>query len=289
MRSPLREEILARAELIDDPARRRVRVLPEAPARELAAARAAPLRQVHAEALAAGVWPLRYVRNRDALSLEDQRRLLASCAAVVGLGGLGGQSALTLARIGVGRLILVDADRFDETNLNRQAFSDTACVGRPKSARAAEVLAAVNPGVEVAAREARLTPANAGELLGGAAVILDGLDNAPDRFALQGAARALRVPLVHAAVAGFEGRLMTVFPGDPGLRLLYPDGGGAVTPDRPEAVLGVPAPTPAVLASLQAAEAVLILLGRGARHRNAMLAVDLEAGTMERCRFDGAG
>jgi molybdopterin/thiamine biosynthesis adenylyltransferase len=268
-----------------DPAGRTVSVLAEAAGGDVADAAQIPLRAVHRQALEAGVWPLRYLRNRDALSAADQRAICGSCVAVVGLGGLGGQAALTLARLGVGRLLLFDADRFDETNLNRQALSDTAALGQLKSERAAETIAAVNPAVEVVARTVRLGPENACDLLAGAAVVLDALDNVADRFSLEQAACALGVPLVHAAVAGFEGRLMTIFPGDAGLRLLYPAGAAPPDPGRPEAVLGVPAPTPAVLATLQAMEAVKLITGRGTPVRNAMLQLDLEGGTLERFAF----
>lgn len=278
----LRREILGCSTQVADPAGRQVPVVSEEAARAVAAAARVPLREVHRAALAAGVWPLRYLRNRDAISLEGQRALCAGCVAVAGLGGLGGQAALALARVGVGRLLLFDADRFDETNLNRQALCDAEALGRPKSERAAQTLAAVNPAVEVAAHAVRLSAGNARGLLAGAAVVLDALDNAPDRLVLEKAARELGVPLVHAAVAGFEGRLTTIFPGDRGLRLLYPVVSSRPDPERSEAVLGVPAPTPALLATLQAMEAVKILTGRGTPVRNAMLHLDLEAGTMER-------
>ena len=277
--------ILALVTEVADPAGRAVPVITEQAAFEIAAADRIPLREVHRQALAAGIWPLRYLRNRDALSIDNQRALCGATVAVVGLGGRGGQAVLTLARLGIGRLLLLDADRFDETNLNRQAFCDTAALGRPKSERAAEAVAAVNPAVEVVARTARIGPENAGELLAGASVVLDALDNVADRFTLELGARELGVPLVHAAVAGFEGRLMTIFPGDPGLRLLYPAGALPPDPGRPEAVLGVPATTPAVLATLQAQEAVKLITGIGKPVRNAMLHVDLANGTLERFTF----
>jgi molybdopterin/thiamine biosynthesis adenylyltransferase len=285
MSAGARELIRARATQIQDPAGRTVSALAEDATGEIAAAAGVTRRDVHRQALDAAIWPLRYLRNRDALSLDHQRALCGACVAVVGLGGLGGLAALTLARLGIGRLLLFDADRFDETNLNRQALSDTAALGRLKSEQAAQTIAAVNPAVEVAARTARLDADNARELLAGAAVVLDALDNVADRFVIEAAARALGVPLVHAAVAGFEGRLMTIFPGDPGLRLLYPAGAAPPDPGRPEAVLGVPAPTPAILATLQAMEAVKIITGCGKPIRNAMLQLDLAGGTLERFAF----
>jgi molybdopterin/thiamine biosynthesis adenylyltransferase len=278
-------QILARVTEVPDPAGRTVPVLTEQAAGEIAALEQITRREVHRQALEMGIWPLRYLRNRDALSIDHQRALCRSSVAVVGLGGLGGQAALTLARLGIGRLLLLDADRFDETNLNRQAFCETAALGRLKSERAAEAIAAVNPAVDVVARAARIGHENAGELLAGADVVLDALDNVADRFALEQGSRELGVPLVHAAVAGFEGRLMTIFPGDPGLRLLYPAGAVPPDPGRPEAVLGVPAPAPAVLATLQAQEAVKLIAGIGKPVRNAMLHVDLVSGTLERFTF----
>jgi len=127
---------------------------------------------------------------------------------------------------------------------------------------------------------------NAREILAGSNVIVDALDNVPDRFSIQAAARSLKIPLVHGAVAGFEGQLMTIFPEDTGFSLLYGTGHAERHPEKsPEALLGVPAVTPSFVATLQVMEVVKILLNRGTPLRNLMVHVDLEAGEMNRFTF----
>ncbi|MBW2709296.1 MAG: HesA/MoeB/ThiF family protein [Deltaproteobacteria bacterium] len=212
---------------------------------------------------------------------------MKSRVAVVGSGGLGGPVLLLLARMGIGYLVVVDPDRFDETNLNRQALSSVPDLGQPKCEVAARVLGNVNPGVDVQVHQDRMDGTNAEALLAGSNVIVDALDNVPDRFSIQAVARSLKIPLVHGAVAGFEGQLMTIFPEDKGFSLLY--GTENVERNReksPEALLGVPAVTPSLVATLQAMEVIKILLNRGRPFRNAMVHVDMESGEMNRFSFE---
>jgi molybdopterin/thiamine biosynthesis adenylyltransferase len=151
---------------------------------------------------------------------------------------------------------------------------------------AARVIENINPGVDVRARKDRLDAKNAHEILAGSNVVVDALDNVPDRFSLQSAARVLGIPLVHGAVAGFEGQLMTIFPEDTGFSLLYGAGGPEKDPKKsPEALLGVPAVTPSFVATLQAMEVIKILLGRGKPFRNVMVHVDMETGEMNQFSF----
>ncbi|MBW1681109.1 MAG: ThiF family adenylyltransferase, partial [Deltaproteobacteria bacterium] len=146
-------------------------------------------------------------------------------------------------------IVVVDSDRFDETNLNRQALSSMETLGLPKAEVAARMVECINPGVEVIAHTARLDPSNGISLLRGTQVVVDALDNVASRFALQDAARDLNIPLVHGAIAGFEGQAMTISPEDRGMNLLYgknPKGEKSGRP-TPEAMLGVPAITPALM------------------------------------------
>ncbi len=281
--------ILERSKTIHDPAGREVKTLEEASAIEIGTRFGCTLRAVYEAALKRGICPCRYLRNRETISGEEQLRLVTSRVAVVGSGGLGGQVLLLLARMGIGYLVVVDHDRFDETNLNRQALSSVRNLGRLKCEVAARVLENVNPGVDVVAHAVQMGAANAGAILAEADVIVDALDNVPDRFVMQDTAASLKIPLVHGAVAGFEGQVMTVFPGDTGLTLLY----GARNEERPrektspEALLGVPAPTPAIVASMQVMEVMKILLKRGRPFRNTMVHMDMETGEMTRFSFDG--
>ncbi len=269
-----------------DQAGRSVRCLREEQALEIARRHHGTLRGVYRETLKNNIIPYRYVRNRTILSAKEQLRLLESDVAVVGAGGLGGLVLEILARTGIGRIIVVDDDILEETNLNRQVLSSKDTLGQSKTETGASRVRAVNPAVDMALYRKKINEDNGKELLAGAAVIVDALDTIGDRLALEKTARALNIPLVHGAVAGFEGHVMTVFPEDQGLVLLY---GETSLPEsekqNAEAVLGVPAATPFVIAALQAMEVVKIILQRGDPLRNRMLHADLETGRFSEFSF----
>jgi len=250
------------------------RSLPTGLVAELAERFGLPGWRVEARALAAGLVPERYIRNRKSFTAEDQVRLLASAAAVVGLGGLGGTVAEVLARLGVGRLTLIDGDRFEESNLNRQLLAAADTLGQPKARAAAARLAAVNPSVETRLAEEFLNEANGDRLLAGVDVVVDGLDTLTARLTLQAVCRRLGLPLISAAVAGAAGQLTVVYPGDPGLEALY---GPAPPPSAKgaEAALGTLPFAVMFLANLECAEVVKILLGRGRPLRRRLLIFDL--------------
>lgn len=286
MNAGVHRQIHEKARRVTDPAGREVQAIEDRAALEIARRCSLSLHEVYAEALRCLVYPCRYIRNRDIISPPEQLKLAESQVAVVGAGGLGGQVILLLARIGVGRLIVVDHDRFEETNLNRQALCSQESLRRPKAQTAAAVVASINPGVRVMAHPVKIDADNIDGVLTGADVIVDALDNAPDRLVLQEAARRLGLPLVHGALAGFEGRIMTVCPGDPGLAQIYDVAEKReADPERPEALLGVPAVTAALIATLQTMEVLKILLRRGRIFRRVMTHVDLEKGRFEEFRF----
>jgi molybdopterin/thiamine biosynthesis adenylyltransferase len=272
MSSDIQDRIRERAKIITDPAGREAEILEDRTAREIAWQSGVALHEIYREALKLGVYPYRYIRNRDILSAAEQLKLAEARVAVVGAGGLGGQVIVLLARLGVGTLVVVDCDQFDETNLNRQALCVGETLGEPKARAAAEAVASINPGVRVVPHPVRIDA-------------VDGLDNVPDRLLLQEAANRLGIPMVHGALAGFEGRIMTVLPGDAGVKQLYGEAASGADPDRPEAVLGVPAVTAALIGTFQAMEVLKILLGRGSLFRNTMAYVDLENGRLEEFRF----
>jgi molybdopterin/thiamine biosynthesis adenylyltransferase len=285
MSSDMQERIRERSRKITDPAGRETDILEDNAACEIAWQLGLGLGEIYHEALRLGVYPYRYIRNVDILSALEQLRLAKSRVAVVGAGGLGGQVILLLARVGVGTLVVVDCDLFDETNLNRQALCIEETLGEPKARVAAEAVAAINPGVRVIPHQVRLNADVIDGILAGCDVVVDGLDNAPDRLLLQDAAGRLGVPMVHGALAGFEGRVMTVFPGDAGVKQLYGEAASGTDPDRPEAVLGVPAVTAALIGTFQAMEVLKILLKRGGLFRNVMAYADLENGRLDLFRF----
>jgi molybdopterin/thiamine biosynthesis adenylyltransferase len=287
-RTVLEQAIQAKARPIKDLAGRDVSVLDEAHADAIAYDLAVTLLQVFKTALGLGISPRRYLRNRDGISLQDQLKLAEAKVAVIGAGGLGGTVIQLLGRIGIGRLTVVDSDVFDETNLNRQVFCTRDWIGQPKALAVQAQMKAINPAVEVHADNVRLDSANGPEILAGCQVIVDALDNVKDRLTLEALAKSMGVPFVHGALAGFEGQLMTVFPGDPGLKQIYGSGdqsGSAA--NRPEFLLGVPSITPSLVATLEAMEVLKILLNRGTPFRNKMVYIDLERGEWNQFSFQG--
>jgi molybdopterin/thiamine biosynthesis adenylyltransferase len=231
-------------------------------------------RTIELAALEQQILPERYARNTQSLSLADQQHLLQSRACIVGVGGLGGTVAEVLARIGVGRLQLVDGDGFEAHNLNRQRFAHSDNLGQPKAGEARREIARINPAVSVTASNIYLTEANADDLIAEAGVVIDCLDRLDTRRVLQKACRRRQVPLVSAAVAGTTGHLTVIFPEDAGWERMI----GEVGEDDARGVethLGNLPFTVSALASLEAAEAVKVLLGRGGLLRNRLLLVDL--------------
>jgi molybdopterin/thiamine biosynthesis adenylyltransferase len=232
------------------------------------------LRRVEQSALEMAIIPERYIRNVASLSPEDQHRLLDCSVCVVGVGGLGGSVAEMLARIGVGRLRLVDGDRFEESNLNRQRFADTASLDKPKAQIAREAIAAINPAVEVTALTEYLTTDNGPAIIGDADIAIDCLDSLPARLSLQTVCRNKQIPMVSAAVAGMSGQITVFYPEDEGLAALYGDLSAAA--DRgAETTLGNLPFAVTMLASLECSEAVKILLGRPQTLHGRLLIFDL--------------
>lgn len=197
----------------------------------------------------------RYERNIPALSEDECGILLGKRVLVVGCGGLGGHLIDMLARIGVGSLRVVDGDVFEPSNLNRQLLSEVPLLGVSKAKAAAARISRVNPDVEVEAIDAFLTEANAGRLLSGCDVVLDGLDNIESRRILAKECERSGIPYVYGAVSGWVAQAAVSMPGDRLVETLYPE----------EAVLknkSVLSFTPALCASMQVSLCVKLLLGR---------------------------
>jgi molybdopterin/thiamine biosynthesis adenylyltransferase len=278
--------IRERAREIKDTAERDVRVLYEADAMRISHEAGLSVYQIYLESLKRGIYPCRYIRNRQIISEEEQLKLAESRVAVIGLGGLGGQVILLLGRVGIGHLVVVDRDAFDETNLNRQALSSKDSLGKPKVQSAVKALENINPAVNVTGYQVKLDESNARAILAGSQVIVDALDNVTDRLLLEKTAKDLKIPMVHGALAGFQGQVMTIFPEDEGLSRIYGNGATSLEArERPEAVLGVPALTASFIANLEAMEVLKILLNRGRLFRNMMLFVDLEEGELNPFTF----
>jgi len=197
------------------------------------------------------------------VGMAGQRRLKGARVLIVGAGGLGSPAALYLAAAGVGTLGLVDFDVVEVTNLQRQILHGSAAVGRPKLESAAARLADLNPHVAVIRHDTRLSRDNALELIGGYEVVLDGADNFATRYLVNDACALLGRAVVHGSIFRFEGQA-SVFDAarGPCYRCLYrePPPPGMVPTCAEGGVLGV---LPGVIGTLQAIEAIKLVLGIG--------------------------
>jgi molybdopterin/thiamine biosynthesis adenylyltransferase len=232
----------------------------------------ATLAQVEEVALERGILPARYQRNRNAISVSDQLTLFRSSVAVIGCGGLGGYVVEELARLGVGKIVVIDPDVFEEHNLNRQLFSSPTNLGTAKVDAAFKRISEINPAVNLVPIQAAFSPEYGAALLDGCQVVVDALDSIQVRLELADVSTAMNIPLVHGAIAGWFGHVTTQFPGDDTVQAIYrswKNGKGV------EQTLGNPSFTPALIASLEVAEVCKLLLGQGTPLRGRQLMIDL--------------
>ena len=207
---------------------------------------------------------LRYSRQimLPAVGIEGQERLRASRVLIIGLGGLGSPAAMYLAAAGVGTLVLVDFDRVDLSNLQRQIIHTSDRIGQPKVESARESLRALNPETRIETFDQPLEGDALTRQVALADLVLDGTDNFATRFALNAVCRSQRTPLVSGAAIRMEGQV-SVFPGQPGTpcyHCLYPQEGQL---DETCSANGVLAPVVGVIGSIQAVEAIKLLTGIG--------------------------
>jgi len=226
-----------------------------------------------------------------------QQRLLESSAVLVGCGALGTALANLLVRAGLGRLRIVDRDFVEPSNLQRQTLFEEsdAREALPKAVAAERRLRAINSGVAVEGFVADLGPKNAEELLGGFPLILDGTDNFETRFLLNDAAIHLKVPWIYAAVVASYGVTLTVRPGQTAcLACALESGGPSGTDDDSQATaagaedtcdtVGVLAATAGVIASIEAAEAIKLLLGKTESVGGRLVSFDVWSGRHQSVR-----
>jgi len=229
----------------------------------------------------------RYARHLilPEVGADGQRRLKAARVLCVGAGGLGSPLALYLAAAGVGTLGLVDFDVVDATNLHRQILYGTADVGRPKLAAAAERLAGVNPNVRVVPFEERLTSENALRIVREFDVVADGTDNFPTRYLVNDACVLTGRPNVYASVFRFEGQVSVFWAQQgPCYRCLFPEPPppGLVPSCAEGGVLGI---LPGLLGTMQAAEALKLVLGAGEPLVGRLVLVDVLAARFRELRI----
>lgn len=190
--------------------------------------------------------------------IEGQKKLKAAKVAVAGIGGLGCPASIYLTAVGVGKVILIDKEKFELNNLNRQILGWQRDIGKFKAEVAKEKLEALNPEIEVEAVVAEITKENAHNVIGDVDVVVDGQDNWKTRFIINEYCATHNIPFIHAGVSALHGQVTTIVPGKgPCLRCIF-------LKDPPEVekipVLGA---TPALLASLQVMEAVKLITGIG--------------------------
>jgi molybdopterin/thiamine biosynthesis adenylyltransferase len=210
---------------------------------------------------------------------EGQQKLLDAKVLLLGAGGLGSPAALYLAAAGVGTLGIVDSDEVDVSNLQRQVIHSTDRIGVPKVDSAEQTIASLNPDVDVVKHQVRLDASNIMEILPDYDIVVDGLDNFPTRYLLNDASVRLKIPVVSAAILGFEGQLSVFKPYEgPCYRCLFP-----VPPPAELApscgangVLGV---LPGTMGLLQSTEVVKLVLGEGEPLIGRLLMYDALAAT----------
>ena len=208
------------------------------------------------------------------VDVEGQLKLLGSKVLLLGAGGLGSPAALYLAAAGVGTLGIVDMDVVDESNLQRQILHNSERIGERKVDSAKKTLTALNPDVNVVAYDVRLGADNVVDILTGYDVVVDGADNFPARYLLNDASLKVGMPVVHGSIFRFEGQATVFKPYDgPCYRCLIPE------PPPPElapscAEAGVLGVLPGIIGSIQALEAIKLILGIGDSLSGRLLAYD---------------
>ncbi len=199
---------------------------------------------------------------------EGQEKLKKAKVVIAGGGGLGSPSSIYLAAAGVGTLRIIDHDTVELSNLNRQILHWDKDVGRNKVDSAAEKLKQLNKEINIEALDETINENNVSELVGDFNVIVDAMDNLETRYLLNRVAVKNRIPFVHGAIYGFEGRAMTVIPGETAcLRCIY----RGPVPEEKFPVIGV---TPAIIGSIQATEVIKYIVGTGRLITDRLLVYD---------------
>ena len=199
---------------------------------------------------------------------EGQEKLKKAKVFIAGAGGLGSVTATYLAAAGVGVIRVVDHDRVELSNLNRQVLHWDEDIGKKKVDSAVEKLKRLNLRVKVEAIEEMITEVNISQLVDGFDLIVDAMDNLPARYLLNKVAIERNIPFFHGAVHGFEGRAMTIIPGETAcLRCIYR---GAIIEGK-FPVIGV---TPGVIGCIQATEVIKYIVGIGQLLTNRLLIYD---------------
>ncbi|RMH35350.1 MAG: molybdopterin-synthase adenylyltransferase MoeB [Nitrospirae bacterium] len=215
---------------------------------------------------------------------KGQAKLRKARVFIVGAGGLGSPAALYLAAAGIGTIGLIDSDRVDLSNLQRQILHHTPDVGRSKVQSAKEKIHALNPDVTVETYEERLMPHNAIKLIQSYDVVIDGVDNFPAKFLINDACFFADKPLVHGGILRFDGRVFTIVPGQSAcFRCIFrqPPPPGAVASCQEAGIIGAVA---GIIGTLQATEVLKLILGIGRPLTDRLLDFDARTTTFREIR-----
>jgi adenylyltransferase/sulfurtransferase len=210
----------------------------------------------------------RYSRQIRLFGEEGQEKLKKTSAFIAGAGGLGSAVSIYMAAAGFGKIVIVDCDRVDMSNLNRQVLHWTGDVGMSKARSAEETLQGINPEIEIEALDITINEENMDGLLEGCDLIMDAMDNFQVRYLLNHTALKKRIPLFHGAICGFQGQATTVLPGKTAcLRCIFPRA-------PPVEIFPALGSTCGVIGSVQVTEAVKYVIGRGELLMNRLLLWD---------------
>ncbi len=222
----------------------------------------------------------RYDRQIMIFGERGQKKLKKAKIFVAGLGGLGSPISIYLTLAGIGSIRIVDCDIVERSNLNRQILHWEEDIGRMKSESAEEKLKEMNPDVKIEALYEEINEDNIFELVGDSEIIVDAMDNFETRYLLNKVAIEKRVPLVHGAVYGFEGRITTIIPGEtPCLRCIYPK----APPISKFPVIGT---APGIIGVMEANEVIKLITGVGEVLKGVLLIWDGLDSSFERMKIE---
>lgn len=213
----------------------------------------------------------RYKRNESALSKKENLSLRDKKVCIVGCGGLGGYIIEMLSRLGVGNLTLVDGDKFEVSNLNRQLLSTPLNLGTSKAKAASDRVSLINPEVNVVVYDVFLDKSNARRIIEGNDLVIDALDGKEARLILEDQCEESGIPLIHGAIGGWYGQVGVIYPGSRILHQVYEGKAEKGIEEK----LGNPAFTPALIASIEVSEAVKVLIGKETELKNKLLFIDI--------------
>ncbi|BEP29847.1 HesA/MoeB/ThiF family protein [Helicovermis profundi] len=210
----------------------------------------------------------RYKRNHDMLSEIDMKILINSKVVILGLGGLGEYILEMLVRIGIGEITIIDFDKFDMSNLNRQIYSDEFVIGKFKVDVAKERAININSKVIINAFTKKIDKKNVIELIKGHSLVVDGLDDIASRFVVNNACEKLGITFIYGAISSWYGQVSTILPGEKTLGKIYAKN------KEGDLKKGSPSFTPALVASIQVSEVIKYLLKKGSLLNGKLLLID---------------